>query len=34
MEINPKKSKMRYHTCIYELKAQQCNGFNVTKNGK
>jgi len=22
MEINPKKSKMRYHTCIYESKAQ------------
>jgi len=22
MEINPKKSNMRYHTCIYELKTE------------
>jgi hypothetical protein len=34
MEINPKKSSMRYHQCIFELKADMCLGFSVARNGK
>ncbi len=34
MEINPKKSNLRYHTCIYEIKADKCCGFSVSRNGR
>ena len=34
MEINPKKSKIRNHLCIYEIKSDKCLGFCVSSNGK
>ncbi len=34
MEINPKKSKIRNHLCIYEIKSNKCLGFCVSRNGK
>ena len=34
MEINPKKSKIRNHLSIYEIKSEKCFGFSVSSNGK
>ena len=34
MEINPKKSNIRNHQCIFELKSDRCSGLSVSRNGK